>query len=67
MNDIQSPGHKLRRYLQEIALNYPKLGGNAFRQDPAPIAGIDSETEVEEEDNDFGVFSKLITLNSILL
>ena len=52
MNDIQSPGLKLRRFLQEIVLTYPKLGGKA------PIPGMDSDREVEEEeeeDNDFGV------------
>ena len=49
--------------MEEIALTYPRLNGNAFREIPPippivhPISHSDSETEEEEneEDNDFGV------------
>ncbi len=54
MNDIKLPGLKLRRFLEEIALTYPKLAGDTFRPPVPQIPHLDSETE-EEGDDDFGV------------
>ena len=53
MNHIDNPGLKL---MEEIALTYPKLGGDA-RVLVQPLPHLDSETEEEEDegDNDFGL------------